>query len=618
MKRSYIFDLVEADKIEFNVLKGIFFKYLKPSKHQYYNEPSFKEGDLKRLFECLDNCVLLVEQLARFLCYMDRMTYEEIVNHLEIGEGTTLKSYMSSFSLSSMTDQEKRNKEVGFFLSRLISYADLDGDNNYDIQKKIVRLFTVWERVYYSADVVSFFLVDNSVDDVHKIKINEDAVRFALGQLVDKRIFDTKEEDGKTKYQIHGLIAEACRKQIFADPKFSDFSDYIAIIDSLKWCEYDYFCSDDMKSIKGCVGYSLANFVSFDVDFLWWIVHASDYCNGLSIYKSDIYERALKIKFFRIANDDKISDFEIYSNLEKTEIKNVHIEQLYYKWLDNESGYITDIKNYESIGTHVVDEMIESMVYVEGGSFVMWDLGATEWCLRYIERWFGVARKQKVSLGDFYIGETQVTQGLWNAIMGNGNNQNSLKNSDIWKIVMGNGNPSSHKKGDDYPVVSVTWFDCMNFIMELNRKTKLKFRLPTEAQWEYAARGGIYHSSYRYSGSNIINKVAWYNGNSQESTHPVKLMPSDPDYKKPNVLGIFGMSGNVEEWCQDWYEKYDEQDKLDPHGPTSGSERVVRGGSYRSDDESCRVYERQGRNPGNRYGPYGLRLALSVPQLKSI
>ena len=135
----------------------------------------------------------------------------------------------------------------------------------------------------------------------------------------------------------------------------------------------------------------------------------------------------------------------------------------------------------------------------------------------------------QVTLSDYYIGETEVTQALWKAVMGT--------------------NPSNFK-GDSNPVEKVSWNDCQEFIRKLNSLTGRTFRLPTEAEWECAARGGNQSKGYKYSGSNKIKDVAWYDGNSKDKTHAVKTKPS-------NELGLYDMSGNVNEWCWDLYGAYD-------------------------------------------------------------
>ena len=185
-----------------------------------------------------------------------------------------------------------------------------------------------------------------------------------------------------------------------------------------------------------------------------------------------------------------------------------------------------------------------------------------------------------VTLSSFYMGETEVTQALWKAVMGT--------------------NPS-YFKGDNLPVENVSWNDCQEFIRKLNGLTGKNFRLPTEAEWEYAARGGNQSNGYKYAGSNNIGSVAWYADNS--GTHAVRGM-------SPNELGLYDMSGNVWEWCSDWKDSYSSGSQTNPKGPSSGSYRVLRGGSWGSLAENCRVSNRSDYGPVRRRGSDGFRLVL--------
>ncbi|EHJ36453.1 hypothetical protein HMPREF0673_02715, partial [Leyella stercorea DSM 18206] len=150
----------------------------------------------------------------------------------------------------------------------------------------------------------------------------------------------------------------------------------------------------------------------------------------------------------------------------------------------------------------------------------------------------------------------------------------------------------------------VSWDDCQEFIRKLNRITGKMFRLPTEAEWEYAARGGNKSRGYQYSGSNNLSNVAWYDDNSGWGTHAVGT-------KQPNKLGIYDMSGNVLEWCQDWYGEYNSSSLVNPTGANSGSYRVIRGGSWRGAALICRSSCRYNYAPGDRGYDLGLRLVLS-------
>ena len=211
-----------------------------------------------------------------------------------------------------------------------------------------------------------------------------------------------------------------------------------------------------------------------------------------------------------------------------------------------------------------------TMIKVQGGTYTM---GASDNDLdaRVIEK---PAHKETVS--DFMIGETPVTQELWQAVMGS--------------------NPSSFKGDMQRPVELVSWFDCQEFIRKLNQLTGQNFRLPSEVEWEYAARGGNRSKGYKYAGSNDVDAVAWYGGNSGNTTHPVKT-------KQPNELGIYDMSGNVWEWCQDkWCDNY--------NSPRNSGNRVLRGGSWSGSARRVRVSYRLIYTPGDGYFNYGLRLAL--------
>ena len=232
------------------------------------------------------------------------------------------------------------------------------------------------------------------------------------------------------------------------------------------------------------------------------------------------------------------------------------------------------------------------MKHVEGGSFLM---GAQS--KDYQEANYDPDADDdegpvhEVTLSDYYIGETQVTQALW-------------------KAVMDDDNPSDFKGDDNLPVDSVSWIDCTkNFITKLNQKVRRqlpqgsRFRLPTEAEWEYAARGGRLSEGYPYSGSDDIDEVAWYDENSDNETHPVKD-------KGKNELGLYDMSGNVWEWCNDWYGDYGSGSQTNPKGPSSGSYRVLRGGSWSRNAGNCRVSYRNGYDPGSWDSILGFRLCL--------
>jgi formylglycine-generating enzyme required for sulfatase activity len=238
----------------------------------------------------------------------------------------------------------------------------------------------------------------------------------------------------------------------------------------------------------------------------------------------------------------------------------------------------TPIANSDNITIPVKDGISIDMVRVEAGTFTM---GATAEMKNPDDD--EKPTHQVTLTNDYYIGKYEVTQALWKAVMGK--------------------NPSLFK-GDNLPVEQVSWDDCQEFISKLNRITGKIFRLPTEAEWEYAARGGNKSRGYQYSGSNNLLDVAWCGDNSGSKTRAVGT-------KQPNELGIYDMSGNVDEWCQDWKGAYSSSSQVNPTGANSGSYRVCRGGSWGCIARICRSSYRYCGTPVSRYTFLGLRLVLS-------
>ena len=232
-----------------------------------------------------------------------------------------------------------------------------------------------------------------------------------------------------------------------------------------------------------------------------------------------------------------------------------------------------------------VGDVTFTMMPVEGGTFMM---GATA------EQGTDGSERERpvhqVTLDTYFIGQTEVTQALWVAVMGS--------------------NPC-YFGGESNPVENVSWEDCQEFIAAINQLTGRNFRLPTEAEWEFAARGGNESQGYKYAGSDNISSVAWYSGNDSwptrgtgsYGTHPVAT-------RMPNELMLFDMSGNVHEWCQDWYGDYSVESQTNPSGPDTGTNRVYRGGSWYFDEWFCRVSFRNSVTPSYRSYGIGLRLAL--------
>jgi sulfatase modifying factor 1 len=227
--------------------------------------------------------------------------------------------------------------------------------------------------------------------------------------------------------------------------------------------------------------------------------------------------------------------------------------------------------------TETVNGVSFTMVQVHGGTFTM---GCTRDQTGHCED--DERPAHEVTLSDYRIGETEVTRALWWALMG--------------------AIPWQESTCPACPIDNVTWIEVQRFIQELNAKTGKSYRLPTEAEWEFAARGGLKAKDNRYSGSSSVHKVAWMSENAEGSSHSVKD-------KKPNELGLYDMSGNVWEWCSDWYGVYPSNSQTDPSGPTNGSRRVARGGGWGGDRDVCRVTCRGGGFPDGGGNNLGFRLA---------
>jgi len=240
-----------------------------------------------------------------------------------------------------------------------------------------------------------------------------------------------------------------------------------------------------------------------------------------------------------------------------------------------------------SIPAFCQDDINVQMVFVKGGNFFM---GCDD--KHFLGEEFDNERPvHRVSVSSFYIGKYEVTLAQWRTIMG-------IKPPAYDGVDYGN------KDCDNCPVVKVSWDDIQEFIQKLNEKTGKHYRLPTETEWEYAARGGKYSSKFMYSGSDKLTDVGWY-GHPKSTTHPV-------GQKKANELSIYDMSGNVMEWCQDWYDDdyyKTTVDKIDPKGPDAGVKRVLRGGSYFDEDVVCRTTYRSRLEPSKRQWNIGFRLA---------
>jgi len=240
----------------------------------------------------------------------------------------------------------------------------------------------------------------------------------------------------------------------------------------------------------------------------------------------------------------------------------------------------------------VISEIESEMILVEGGTFMMGCTGEQGSDCRSNEY-----PAHEVTLNSFNIAKYKVTQKQWEKIMKTTVEEQRNLDHPYWYLG---------GVGDDYPMYYVSWDDVQEFIKKLNKQTGKNYRLPTEAEWEYAAHGGNRSLGYKYSGSNKVDDVAWYNGNAGGNSHPVGT-------RLPNELGIYDMSGNIAEWCNDWYGEYQDSPQHNPQGQIIGNKRVVRGNSWYWDADRSRICSR-GESEGDgvlqnaRYNGIGFRL----------
>ena len=249
---------------------------------------------------------------------------------------------------------------------------------------------------------------------------------------------------------------------------------------------------------------------------------------------------------------------------------------------ENVVDNVYDIQYTDTTVVINVKGAVFTMILVEGGTF---EMGATE------EQGHDDPDENEypvhvVNLSPYYICQTEVTQ-------------------DLWTIVMGT-NPSLILGDMTLPADCIKWDMCQDFIHALNEylDNKFEIRMPTEAEWEFAARGGNKSLGYKYSGSDDVDEVAWYESNSDKKTHPVGT-------KKPNELGIYDMSGNIWEWCSDWIGAYQPEEQTNPVGPAEGSHHVMRGGSWTYGHTFCRVSRRNYISNVIAASNCGLRLAMT-------
>lgn len=422
----------------------------------------------------------------------------------------------------------------------------------------------------------------------------------------DALVGDLKDENNRPYYRLITPVG-----RLLMDFKDVEEKTFYTIIE--KW--YDILGNILHKGVQ-----NVAITIQFPQQYVDWLIHNDNpyfeqvgknlrYNNGIVTLSPDeivddiIASLSYKVNYFLKEKKNNIS-FVVFSNplIRNSSfiIKRVKFEGIeflrYDSWKDNIIK-----KGKKGNTTFSVNGVSFEMIYVNGGNFIM---GATS------EQNDDYDEKEKpthsITLSSFHIGKYVVTQELWMAVMNN--------------------NPS-YSQGELYPVENISWYDCQSFIEKLNVITGMSFRLPTEAEWEYAARGGELTHNYKYSGSNNIDDVAWYRPPlDMDNVSVIEYMTWQLDNfreaacevgnKEPNELGIYDMSGNVYEWCQDWEGPYNSSHQDDPSGPLNGENKIIRGGCWENSPKKCRVSHRNGVLPNGRLPHIGFRLALCNNQVK--
>ena len=307
-----------------------------------------------------------------------------------------------------------------------------------------------------------------------------------------------------------------------------------------------------------------------------------DYLQAVRFYKAYHLSQNVKTQNHRIAQAEECYRLTLLADTYFNQLAYDNAEKQYAKILEinPKDQYANDQYNQcisKTAKRTVLEEIYENMVFIQGGTFMMG--------CRDSDAYNDEKPVHQVKLSNYQINKYPVTQREWEEVMGTRNNFSAFK-------------------GDYLPVTNVSWSDIQVFLRELNRRTGKTYRLPTEAEWEFAARGGMNTHGYTYSGSDVLDEVGWYSGNSEDIPHHVGSI------RIGNELDLFDMSGNVWEWCSDWYGAYTNVAQTNPKGAATGSLRVCRGGCWNRYPWYCRVSSRNGNHPNNRYAEVGFRLCM--------
>ena len=517
----------------------------------YANE--WDDDKLKSLFKLVYYHPLLIEHLAAY--GRDGKSYDDlcdVVSESRIKNATINKRY-SKYS-TCFVDKEC-TKDVCVYLSQLFVFDQYNEDEKYLLQH-----FIMWPYDYISKETILSLLKSKSKSEIEG----------ALNDLTDKVVFSQSEKG----YRMHGLLGDTLKDKSL----IFDYTVYIRTICGILDGDEVY------GGVRSCLSSTpIELFVEEKYLPLYkqygGLLHFLKSLSGIrgnGWRLGDGWALDFAYKAELLCRYYKYGDLELSQKL-LGEYKDKSSYHVYYDWLETQKDYDATLPD-DGIVKIEGSNCKFKMIKVDGGEF---EMGG-----------------RQVRLSDYYIGETQVTQELYRAITKRNPsnfNENKLK-----------------RNTDNHPVERVSWFDCLEFLMLLNKRTGLKFRFPTEVQWEFAARGGQHHSPYKYSGSDKLSDVAWYGYvDDDDKNRTITEQTTMPvAQKNPNDLGIYDMSGNVYEWCQDWYDDYNSEPQTDPTGPSSGSSRVLRGGSWGRSANGCRVSYRSSYCPDGRFNNYGMRLAL--------
>lgn len=496
--------------------------------------------------------------------------------------------------LKDLLDQDYKNR-VSFDRENLTGLFDVELARRIDSCVDFLLLIDEKSLVYSESDnsdekvTLYNYLAAASIDDFEE-KINElgpdyplDFVRIEIGRALHRRnvniipiVPETSDSFNFAKLYLPKDIVGLKRYEaiFFSKNKDSLFKDILnKLCKHLKTSKISKKNGSTTDSVVYKIRVNSKCALFIDDEYILDV--EANKLTKISLPKGEYLRKVVDLEDENVFNETEIQ------LVEGSKLDDIQLNRIHDKCIDlvnAAEGKIEKNKN-PLLRSFQVNGVSFSMIKVVGGKFTM---GATE-------EQGGNLKDQlpthRVILSDYYIGETPVTQELWSEVMED--------------------NPSCYK-GPKKPVEMVSWNDCQEFVSRLNKLTGEKFRLPTEAEWEFAARGGVDSKGFKYAGSNSLNEVAWYSKNSDDMTHEVKT-------KCPNELGLYDMNGNVWEWCSDYYSPsyYSVSPKINPQGPITGSSRVNRGGSWFTDISRYRISVRDGNPEQGRYAALGLRLAMN-------